>query len=47
MGFHGWLHAMGYEYTFRCGTLIPVNVANVMLLLDAPALQVWESVHFP
>ena len=38
------LHAMGYEYTIRCDTLIPVDLANVMLLLDAPALHVWEGV---
>ena len=39
------LHAMSYEYTICCDTLIPlVDVANVMLLLDAPALQVWEGV---
>ena len=33
------LHAMGYEHTIRCDTLIPVVVANVMLLLDAQARQ--------
>ena len=47
---HNWawafmcgLRAMGYEYTIRCDTLIPVDVANVMLLLDAPDRQLWEG----
>ena len=38
------LRAKGYEYTLRCDTLIPVDVANVMLLLDAPDRQLWEGV---
>ena len=37
------LRDMGYEYTVRCDTLIPVDVANVMLLLDAPDRQLWEG----
>ena len=39
------LRTMGYEYTIRCDTLIPVDVANVMLLLDAPDRQLWEGVN--
>ena len=35
---------MGYEYTIWCDTLIPIDVANVMLLLDAPDRQLWEGV---
>ena len=38
------LRDMGYDYTIRCDTLIPVDVANVMLLLDAPDRQLWEGV---
>ena len=38
------LRALGYEYTIRCDTLIPVGVANVILLLDAPARQEWAGV---
>ena len=38
------LRALGYEYTIRCDSLIPVDVANVMLLLDAPARQEWAGV---
>ena len=38
------LRALGYEYTIRGDTLIPVDVANVMLLLDAPARQEWAGV---
>ena len=43
---HNWawalirgLRAIGYEYTSRCDILIPVDIASVLLLLDAPALQ--------
>ena len=38
------LRDMGYEYTIRCDTLIPIDVANVMLLLNAPDRQLWEGV---
>ena len=49
-GVENWAHAfirglqdMGYEFTIRCDTLTPVHVASVMLLLDAPDKQLWDS----
>lgn len=32
------------SYTVHCDTSMPVDVANVTLLLDAPDRQVWEGV---
>ena len=38
-----FLRDLGYECTIRCDTLIPVDVAKVIFLLSAQALQVWET----
>ena len=38
------MRAMGCQCTNGCDTLIQLMFANVMLLLDSPALQVREAV---
>ena len=39
------IHAMGYAYTIRCDTLIPVNVA-VMHLLDCESHAFGKTSYF-
>ena len=47
---HNWawafirgLRDMGYNFTICCDTLAPVDLANVLLLLNAPTVQMWDS----
>ena len=38
------LRQIGYEFTVRFDTLVPVEIDAVMQLLDAQALQVWADI---
>ena len=38
------LRDLGYEFTIRCDTLVPVDFAAVLQLLDARAGQVWHGI---
>ena len=38
------LRQIGYEFTIRFDTLVPVEIDGVMQLLDAQALQVWADI---
>ncbi len=38
------LRRIGYQFIIRFDTLVPVEVASVMQLLDAQALQVWDDI---
>ena len=38
------LRDLGYEFTIRCDTLVPLDFAAVLQLLDARAGQVWHGI---
>jgi hypothetical protein len=39
------LRRIGYEFIIRFDTLVPMEVDDVMQLLDAQALQVWDDIY--